>query len=277
MEEVMMEADYSQDDQKVRISDKENTRVASPIVDESKTKIDGCKQQTEKKTLQNGENKVRSDSRYSPSDSESNQDVRKKKKKNRRRHRGGKNHRRWKPYDKMSWTEKQELEEKETRRANQKREEAFASGHPVAPYNTTQFLMDDHCKNEGISPDLHRHNSRDSSASNSSDTSSDFYDEIEEDGFQEKNFMDTFNDIRMQELMNKSKEQLVKELVEVETKLEKLEENRQKHNSSSDSASNANMERDISMEEYQLLKEENEKLRKENELLRSKMDTAQMT
>jgi hypothetical protein len=66
----------------------------------------------------------------------------------------------------MSWTERRALEEKEAVRANQKREDAFKHGHPVAPYNTTQYLMEDHIKNEEIAPDLHleghyhRNNSR---------------------------------------------------------------------------------------------------------------------
>lgn len=216
------------------------------------------------------ENKKRA-SGDSPSDSESNQDA-KRKKKHRRRNKGGKHHRRWKPYDKMSWTEKQALEEKETRRANQKRADAFASGHPVAPYNTTQFLMDDHCKNEAISPDLHRHNSKESNASNSSDTSSDYEDESE--GFQQKNFMDTFNDFRMQELMNKTKEDLVRDYVELEMKLERLQDNvRRKKGSrdSSDSSSCSSSGSDIDIDDYNRIKAENEKLKSQNKTLMSKV------
>lgn len=262
MEEVMMVADYSQGDPKMKFNDKENNRADTPLLDQSK-----CKQDDDsKKALrdaENEENKNLPDTNGdSPSDSESNQDVRRKKK-HRRRHKGGKNHRRWKPYDKMSWTEKQALEEKETRRATQKREEAFASGHPVAPYNTTQFLMDDH---ESISPDLHRHNSNNSNQSNDSESSSDFYDDEENDGFQEKNFMDTFNDIRMQELMNKSKEDLVRDFVEIEMKLERIEEKRKAECSSPEKES------DFKREEYLRLKKENERLRKEKEELLAKLE-----
>ena len=209
----------------------------------------------------------------SPSDSESNQDG-KPKKKHRRRHKGGKHHRRWKPYDKMSWTEKQALEEKETRRANQKREEAFASGHPVAPYNTTQFLMDDHCKNEAISPDLHRHNSKESNASNSSDTSSDYYDDDENEGFQQKNFMETFNDFRMQELMNKTKENLVRDYVELEMKLERMQDtNRRKKKGSSarDSSDSSSCGSDLDTDDYDRLKAENEQLKNQYKKLLSKV------
>jgi len=201
----------------------------------------------------------------SPSDSESNMDS-KPKKKHRRRQKGGKHHRRWKPYDKMSWKEKQALEEKETARATQKREEAFASGHPVAPYNTTQFLMDDHCKSEAyISPDLHRHNSKESNASNSSDTSSEFYDDDENEGFQQKNFMDTFNDFRMQELMNKTKEALVRDYVDLEMRLERMQDTaksdskRSSRDSSESYSSSSGSDR--SRDDFTLLKAENERLK----------------
>lgn len=172
----------------------------------------------------------------------------------------------------MSWTEKQALEEKETLRANQKREEAFASGHPVAPYNTTQFLMDDHCKNEAISPDLHRHNSKESNASNSSDTSSDFYDDDENEGFQQKNFMDTFNDFRMQELMNKTKEDLVRDYVELEMKLERLTEKRmRKKESSLTSSESSSCSSDGDSDDIRSLKAENEQLKKQYMTLLAKM------
>lgn len=173
----------------------------------------------------------------------------------------------------MSWTEKQALEEKETRRANQKREEAFASGHPVAPYNTTQFLMDDHCKNEAISPDLHRYNSKESNASNSSDTSSDYYDDDENEGFQQKNFIDTFNDFRMQELMNKTKEDLVRDYVELEMKLERMQENTKskKGSSSRDSSDSSSCASDIDNDEYIRLKAENEQLKTQYKMLLTKV------
>ncbi|XP_060563039.1 protein HEXIM1-like [Ruditapes philippinarum] len=276
MEEAMMVADYSQGDHKMKFNDKENNRGDTPNLEESNVKTkEECKQDDDnKKALRDtdyGKN-FEDTNGDSPSDSGSNPDNRRKKK-HRRRNKGGKNHRRWKPYDKMSWTEKQELEEKETRRATQKREEAFASGHPVAPYNTTQFLMDDHCKNEAISPDLHRHNSKDSNPSNDSDSSSEFYDDEENDGFQEKNFMDTFNDIRMQELLNKSKEDLVHDYVEMEMKLERVEEKRKREASSSDlNSSGSSIERDVSYKEFLKLLEENEKLKKENHALLARID-----
>ncbi|KAL1284149.1 Protein HEXIM [Trichinella pseudospiralis] len=49
----------------------------------------------------------------------------------------------WKPYFKLSLEERQRLELREERRAERIRAQRFAHGLPVAPYNTTQFLLDD--------------------------------------------------------------------------------------------------------------------------------------
>ncbi|XP_067933591.1 protein HEXIM2-like [Watersipora subatra] len=51
--------------------------------------------------------------------------------------------RKWRPYNELSWDEKKMQDDRETRRAHEKRERLSAEGHPIAPYNTTQFLMDD--------------------------------------------------------------------------------------------------------------------------------------
>lgn len=78
------------------------------------------------------------------------------KKKPRRRRRAGKerpfqphNQHKWKPYFKLTWAEKKALEERESKRALRVREEAIASGHPLAPYNTTQFIMEDRINSTG--------------------------------------------------------------------------------------------------------------------------------
>ena len=51
--------------------------------------------------------------------------------------------RHWRPYLELSWAEKQQRDERQSQRASRVREELFAKGQPVAPYNTTQFLMND--------------------------------------------------------------------------------------------------------------------------------------
>lgn len=156
------------------------------------------------------------------------------KKRRRRRLKGGKHHRKWKPYNKLSWNERKVLDEKESKKATQKREEAFANGHPVAPYNTTQFLMEDHIKHESISPklnveeaQLNRHNSREStggSRSGGSDSSDEYYSSPDDEkDFLEKEFAETYDNIHAEQLMNMSKEELVKRYLELEAKLTNLQ------------------------------------------------------
>lgn len=60
-----------------------------------------------------------------------------------KRGRNPKRKRKWKPYSALSWEEKVIQDARESKRANAKRERLSAEGHPIAPYNTTQFLMDD--------------------------------------------------------------------------------------------------------------------------------------
>ena len=59
-----------------------------------------------------------------------------------RRHRRGKHRRRWKPYSKMTLEERQQAESREAARAA-KRERDLV-GKPAAPWNTTQFIMEEH-------------------------------------------------------------------------------------------------------------------------------------
>ncbi|CDW60232.1 hexamethylene bis acetamide inducible 1 [Trichuris trichiura] len=63
------------------------------------------------------------------------------KRRRKRRRRAGRRH--WKPYFKLSAEERRKLELREERRAERSRAIRFAHGIPVAPYNTTQFLLND--------------------------------------------------------------------------------------------------------------------------------------
>ena len=178
----------------------------------------------------------------------------------------------------MSFTEKKRLEEKESRRANQKREEAFASGHPVAPYNTTQFLMDDHFQSEAISPDLHRHNSKDSNNSNGSESSSSFSDDdFDDNSFQTSNFLESYETFNQERLMSLTKEELIREYVRMEAKLEKFENNQEPINrlsrDSSEGMLSSSAEEIVDFGEYNRLKEENEKLKELNSELRKELES----
>lgn len=220
-----------------------------------------------------------------------NDGVNEKKKKRRRRPKGGSKHKKYKPYDKMSWTERRNLEEKEAVRANQKREDAFKHGHPVAPYNTTQYLMEDHIKNEEIAPDLHleghyhRNNSRESreGSGGMSESSEEFYtsntddEEIENDSsYQEHQFTETYDNMAAERLRNMSKDELIKDYVELESKLDRLEKRfrrrqmRSKSGESSGSLSSGG-EEFMDLDAVRKYQEENKKLREENDRLKKEM------
>ncbi|XP_062858667.1 protein HEXIM1 [Trichomycterus rosablanca] len=160
-------------------------------------------------------------------------DSRHGKKKHRRR--PSKRKRRWKPYFKLSWEEKRELDERESARASRVRAEMFAKGLPVAPYNTTQFLMEEHDREE---PDLNT----EPGARRSEDTASDEDclepDEDEDEdgeggggsdgmgraGFLQRDFSETYERYHAETLQNMTKPELVREYLELEKSLSRLEE-----------------------------------------------------
>ncbi|CAL1587924.1 unnamed protein product [Knipowitschia caucasica] len=169
--------------------------------------------------------------------------------KKRHRRRASRKKRHWKPYFKLSWEEKKAMDERETARASRVREEMFAKGLPVAPYNTTQFLMDEHDREE---PDLNTESGglrrqsgvgvgledtgseedfMESSATNNND------DEDEEEGsdgigrpgnaggeFLQRDFSETYEMYHVESLQNMTKQELVKEYLELEKCMSRLEE-----------------------------------------------------
>ena len=162
------------------------------------------------------------------------------KRKPHRRKQGGTRHnnKKWRPYNKLSWQERKELDDRESRRACLKREERFASGHPVAPYNTTQFLMEEHSKTENISPALHnevlnQHSNHSGSARNneagsvttgSNDSLDEYYDSPnDEESFIAKDFSETYDNIHAEHIETMSKAELVKDYMDLELKVEKME------------------------------------------------------
>ncbi|XP_031723909.1 protein HEXIM1 [Anarrhichthys ocellatus] len=183
-------------------------------------------------------------------DSDTGLDARLGKKRHRRR--TSKKKRNWKPYYKLNWDERKALEEKETARASRLREEMFAKGLPVAPYNTTQFLMDEHDREE---PDLNtetgvRRPSGVGVGSRTEDTGSeeDLFDnnneeEDDDDGsgggggsdgigrpgnaggeFLQRDFSETYEMYHVESLQNMTKQELVQEYLELEKCMSRLEE-----------------------------------------------------
>lgn len=210
------------------------------------------------------------------------------KRRNRRKARGGKHHRKnWKPYSKLSWEERQKVDEKETIRATRRRDDLFKSGLPMAPYNTTQFIMNDQDQPSPNlpDPDLHvshreRH-SRDDASGSYESSDGDFYDSpSDEDAFLEKEFSEAYESFHAERLHQLTKEELVKEYIELENKNESLEKElkdvRTGSRSSSDrdlrlpSEESLNVTQVSNMEEeMKELKAANAKLGRENEFLKA--------
>lgn len=162
--------------------------------------------------------------------------------KKRHRRRTTRKRRNWKPYYKLSWEERKALEEKETARASRVREEMFAKGLPVAPYNTTQFLMDEHDREE---PDLNTETGvRRPSGVEDTGSEEDLCENEEDDDdegsgggsdgigrpgnaggeFLQRDFSETYEMYHVESLQNMTKQELVQEYLELEKCMSRLEE-----------------------------------------------------
>lgn len=161
----------------------------------------------------------------------------------RKKHRRGsrRNHnrpgKRYVPYSKLSWEEKKQRDERDTKRAFKLREQINAKGRPSAPYNTTQFLMAEHDLEE---PDLgsHAHMQSDgeeatlrsrvpSNSCDDSDFDDDYNespeDEIYEQKFFEKDFTEAYEQVHVENLHSMSKSELVREFMLLEERVENME------------------------------------------------------
>ncbi|XP_028405347.1 protein HEXIM-like [Dendronephthya gigantea] len=148
------------------------------------------------------------------------------KKKHRRGSRRSK--KKYKPYSKLTWEEKKAVEERDSLRAVSIREKYMhEKGRPLAPFNTSQFLMAEHDTQE---PDLHVHRVPrfSSSADDSDDADSASISDEERDiegvrNFLQKDFTETYDRIHSETLRRMNKEELINEYVELENKVENLE------------------------------------------------------
>ncbi|XP_014663449.1 PREDICTED: protein HEXIM-like [Priapulus caudatus] len=206
-----------------------------------------------------------------------------KKKKHRRKAAG--NRRRWKPFEKMSWTERKELEERQSKRAEQVREERFHKGQPMAPFNTTQFVMADHNEPEpDLNGILHHPHHRHREASGSSigddaatepdapllvaadDDDADFYSSpSDEEEFLERDFSEEYETVHAERLESMSKEELVQDYLQMEAKLETLHRAVAPRPDSTEQRLN---EINVLRSEIERLRDDNEKLLRENNALR---------
>lgn len=129
----------------------------------------------------------------------------------------------------MSWEEKDELEERDRRRAERKQAELWRQGKPTAPFNTNGFLIEDHGVREtlvGLSSGksrLDRLVSMDSSFSHSDEndviyeSTSDDEDEFLKAG--EREFDEMYEQVHTEKLENMSREALISECSSLERRL----------------------------------------------------------
>lgn len=223
--------------------------------------------------------------------------------KRRKTRRGKSKRRRLKPYSKLSWQERSEQEDNQTKLANKVRAQMFAHGQPVAPYNTTQFLMEDHndlqdldvqLKAVTTNPDRLRTNAsvfqrpsraRDSSLSVDSDDDHFYSSPEDEEEFLTKEFSNAYEDLHAERLGQMSKSQLIEEYLKLEERVDTLEKRQKKMQSLLQIRGQLNADTDIEKGEMQVdeetsrkiqlfqqeinnLLKENDRLRLENDIMR---------
>ncbi|XP_054719748.1 protein HEXIM1-like [Uloborus diversus] len=163
-----------------------------------------------------------------------------------------KHKRKWKPYTKLTWNERRKLEERDSRRASRIREEMSSCGLALAPYNTTQFIMEDHNIEEPMA--------------NSDPEELHFVPSNASEYF-EQQFEEAFNSVDDDFRNEASKYDLVCELMRVEDEVEQLEKTlnetrKEKVNQSEDSV-------EADLQKIRVFQEEIEKMTHENEDLSS--------
>lgn len=215
--------------------------------------------------------------------------------KRRRTRRGKSKRRKLKPYNKLSWQEGSE----QSKLANKVRSRMFTHGQPVAPYNTTQFLMEDHNDLQDLDVQLKAVTDSDSLRTDASvfqrpsrvrdsslsvDSEEDYYSSPEdEEEFLTKEFSNAYEDLHAERLHQLTKSQLIQEYIQLEEKVDMLEERLKKSQAveitereqTNDITDLEKREMQIDEEtsrKMQVFQQEINKLLKENEQLRLEND-----
>ena len=188
----------------------------------------------------------------------------------------------WRPYNKLSWEEKRKVNERDSIRAERRREMIRQKGRPIAPYNTTQFLMEEH---DTFEPDLRDLNLDHYSQSPVVNLVRSDGEEMEsftsEESFYEKDFSEMYETTHAETLHSMSKEELIENYLELERKVEFLEkEVRSKRSSSSissESSTNSYPEQSNAgvtgkLKPNEDLIERNQRLEQENATLKMELE-----
>lgn len=141
--------------------------------------------------------------------------------------------RRWKPYYKLTNEERRLLEIREEKRAERIRAMRFKHGLPVAPYNTTQFLLNDRQQrgnndepsnvDEIVASIGRHHHDRPESNESGSDSvgPSRSSDEGSDYSMMEKEFDNEYESAYAERLESMTKNDLIKDFLELEKQYEK--------------------------------------------------------
>ncbi|XP_074080471.1 protein HEXIM2 [Macrotis lagotis] len=179
----------------------------------------------------------------------------------------------WRPYLELSWAEKQQRDEHQSQRASRVREEMFAKGQAVAPYNTTQFLMDDHDLEE---PDLGNCKGvlHQGSGWEEEEDEDEGWGSGDVDGrgraqgeFLQREFSEAYEHYHVESLQGRSKQELVRDYLELEKRLSRAEEETRRLQQQRNPLGPHPCYRAQELAaEVERLKTENQKLRWENEM-----------
>jgi len=137
----------------------------------------------------------------------------------------------FKPYNTLTWDEKRKLGERDTVKAVRRRKElVLQKGRPIAPYNTTQFLMEEHnvldnfestiITQSATKPGYTSSDNMENGENGDSSSTS-----ISDDEYFDKDFNDFYEKVHIDTLNSYSKEDLIKTVYELENKIETLEKN----------------------------------------------------
>ncbi|OAD56910.1 Protein HEXIM1 [Eufriesea mexicana] len=206
--------------------------------------------------------------------------------KKRKTRRGKPKHRKLKPYSKQQLSYHQQLRHRYRGRL------AKTGRQPPAPYNTTQFLMDDHSDLPNLDQKLLEELSatfqkpsapsrtRDSSFSVDSDEDYFYSSPEDEEEFLTKEFSTAYEDLHAERLSTLSKSELIQEYLQLEAKVDLLTkrlrgknfhqtEQRDLESNSSSTDSESAKKLKICQQRIDDLIQQNEQLKRENESLRA--------
>lgn len=217
----------------------------------------------------------------------------------RRKGRRRQKRRRWRPYN-LKWSETSEIEVKRIHSKIQQH------GQPLAPYNTTQFIMNDHCDREPNFDEISRRMSqirrrKEEEDNEEVDNSEEFYSSPEDESdYLQQQFHEAYDNVHAERLNSMSKSELVQEYLQLEDRVEDLEKKLkecQTHNCNRDVSDqnntakmsdklqdqnhtqnfenkicNENVRQFMCHENLKQLLEENQKLKLDNEQLKQRIN-----